>query len=63
MTTSSQFGEFELDRSRFELRHKCDNSRLVQQEVSQKLACRKLAPALQVQAALRWRLWWARPRG
>jgi hypothetical protein len=29
MTASSQFGEFELDRSRFELRHKGDNSRLV----------------------------------
>ena len=29
MTASSQFGEFELDRSRFELLHKGDNSRLV----------------------------------
>jgi hypothetical protein len=29
MTASSQFGEFELDRSRFELRHKGDNSRVV----------------------------------
>jgi hypothetical protein len=29
MTASSRFGEFELDRSRFELRHKGDNARLV----------------------------------
>jgi hypothetical protein len=29
MTPSSHFGEFELDRHRFELRHKGDNSRLV----------------------------------
>ena len=29
MTASSRFGEFELDRSRFELLHKRDNSRMV----------------------------------
>ena len=29
MTASSQFDELELDRSRFELRHKGDNFRLV----------------------------------
>ncbi|MGA7906209.1 MAG: hypothetical protein WCA16_02290 [Candidatus Sulfotelmatobacter sp.] len=34
MTSSSQFDELELDRYRFELRHKGDNSRLVgKQEV------------------------------